>query len=77
MQGEVAAAALVAFLPSAPAHAEPTIPEVEKQIDEAWVKLEPVIEQYNKVIRLSGSNQNEPILLKAREAMSEIMELLS
>jgi cell wall-associated NlpC family hydrolase len=45
----VAAAALVAFLPSAPARAEPSIPEVEKQIDEAWGKLEPVIEQYNKV----------------------------
>ncbi|HEX7744127.1 MAG TPA: peptidoglycan endopeptidase, partial [Micromonosporaceae bacterium] len=45
----VAAAAVVGVLPSAPAHAEPSIPEVEKQIDQAWVKLEPVIEQYNKV----------------------------
>ncbi|HKR62360.1 MAG TPA: hypothetical protein VJZ00_01410 [Thermoanaerobaculia bacterium] len=35
------------------------------------------IEQYNKVIRLSISAQNEAITSRARAAMSEIMELLS
>jgi tetratricopeptide (TPR) repeat protein len=35
------------------------------------------IEQYNKVIRLSATAQNEPMMLKARAAMSEIMEMLS
>ncbi|HKO58638.1 MAG TPA: hypothetical protein VJ276_22420 [Thermoanaerobaculia bacterium] len=35
------------------------------------------IEQYNKVIRLSATAQNEPMLTKARAAMSEIMELFS
>jgi len=35
------------------------------------------IEQYNKVIRLSISAQNDVITTRARAAMSEIMELLS
>jgi tetratricopeptide (TPR) repeat protein len=35
------------------------------------------IELYNKVIRLTSDGQNEMIHLKARAAMSEIMELLS
>jgi tetratricopeptide (TPR) repeat protein len=35
------------------------------------------IEQYNKVIRLSAGGQNEAVLLRARAAMSEIMEMLS
>ncbi|HET8681239.1 MAG TPA: NlpC/P60 family protein [Micromonosporaceae bacterium] len=29
------------------AHAEPTVGEIERQIDQAWNKLEPVIEQHN------------------------------
>jgi len=36
-------------LPSTYASAEPSLAEIEKQIDEAREKLEPVIEQYNKV----------------------------
>ena len=35
------------------------------------------IEQYNKVIRLSVRGEEETIQNKAREAMSEIMEMLS
>jgi tetratricopeptide (TPR) repeat protein len=35
------------------------------------------IEQYNKVIRLTSGRQNEPVNVKARAAMSEIMEMLS
>jgi tetratricopeptide (TPR) repeat protein len=35
------------------------------------------IEQYNKVIRLTVKREEEPIRDKAREAMSEIMEMLS
>jgi len=36
------------------------------------------IEQYNKVIRLSAAARDEdPVLLRARSAMAEIMELLS
>jgi tetratricopeptide (TPR) repeat protein len=35
------------------------------------------VEQYNKVIRLSVSAQNDKVTARARAAMSEIMELLS
>ena len=35
------------------------------------------IEQYNKVIRLTVRREEEPIRDKARDAMSEIMEMLS
>ena len=35
------------------------------------------IEQYNKVIRLSGDGENEKLHIRARSAMSEIMEMLS
>lgn len=35
------------------------------------------IEQYNKVIRLTSDRQNGAVHLKARAAMSEIMEMLS
>ena len=35
------------------------------------------IEQYNKVIRLTANGEDQNTHLRAREAMSEIMELLS
>ena len=35
------------------------------------------IEQYNKVIRLTNDRQSEPVHLRARAAMAEIMEMLS
>jgi tetratricopeptide (TPR) repeat protein len=35
------------------------------------------IEQYNKVIRLSGDGINDTVHARARAAMSEIMEMLS
>lgn len=35
------------------------------------------VEQYNKVIRLSADKQNEQVHLRARDSLSEIMELLS
>jgi tetratricopeptide (TPR) repeat protein len=35
------------------------------------------IEQYNKVIRLTAGRAEEPVMLRARAAMAEIMELLS
>jgi tetratricopeptide (TPR) repeat protein len=35
------------------------------------------IEQYNKVIRLSASAEDEAVNTRARAAMSEIMEMLS
>ena len=35
------------------------------------------IEQYNKVIRLTTSHEDEQVRARAREAISEIMEMLS
>src|SRR4051794_15706912 len=35
------------------------------------------IEQYNKVIRLTAGRAEEPVLLRARAGMAEIMEMLS
>jgi len=35
------------------------------------------VEQYNKVLRLTSDRQSETVHLRARAAMSEIMELLS
>lgn len=40
---------MVGVLPATHARADPTAADVQKQIDAAWQKLEPVIEQYNKV----------------------------
>ena len=42
------AAALAISVPAAPAHAEPSPAQIEKQIDTAWNQIEPVIEQYNR-----------------------------
>jgi peptidoglycan DL-endopeptidase CwlO len=50
-------AAVVSVLPAARAHAEPSAADVQKQIDSAWQKLEPVIEQYNKVRSELAANQ--------------------
>jgi len=35
------------------------------------------IEQYNKVIKLTGGRESESVHRRARAAMAEIMELLS
>lgn len=57
------AAAMVAVLPAAHAHAEPSADEVRKQIDAAWQKLEPVIEEYNKVRSELAANQKKSAAL--------------
>jgi cell wall-associated NlpC family hydrolase len=43
--------------PGAVAHADPTISELEKQIDDKWNALEPTIEQYNQVHGKLKANQ--------------------
>ncbi|GAA1609328.1 C40 family peptidase [Catellatospora bangladeshensis] len=44
------AALLAGLVPALPAHAEPdTIAEIEAEISKTWEKLEPLIEEYNKV----------------------------
>jgi cell wall-associated NlpC family hydrolase len=42
-------AVVLVFAPGLPAHAAPSPGDIENQINDAWNKLEPVIEQYNKV----------------------------
>lgn len=37
------------LVPGGVAHADPTVAEIEAQIDQKWQTLEPTIEQYNKV----------------------------
>ncbi|MBN1174515.1 MAG: peptidoglycan endopeptidase, partial [Micromonosporaceae bacterium] len=52
--------AIVAILaPAGAALAEPSIGEIEAQIDDAWGKLEPVIEDYNKVNSSVKKNQTK------------------
>ncbi|WP_089004648.1 C40 family peptidase [Micromonospora viridifaciens] len=45
----VAAVAVGAGLLAAPAHAAPSVDEIDRQIDKQWEQLEPTIENYNKV----------------------------
>jgi cell wall-associated NlpC family hydrolase len=60
------ATALVAVLPAARVVAAPSPAEIEKQIDAAWQKLEPVIESYNKVHSQLKSNQKKSAQLQTR-----------
>ncbi|MGW5667051.1 C40 family peptidase [Micromonospora sp. NPDC003776] len=53
----VAAATMVAVAPAAQAHAAPSAAQVQQQIEAAFEKLEPVIEQYNKVRTDLTANQ--------------------
>jgi len=53
------AAVATGLVPAASAHATPTPEEVEKQLDDAWNKLEPVIEQYNAVNAQLKANQSK------------------
>lgn len=45
----VAAVAVSLGVLAVPAHAEPTVEEIEAAIDEQWREMEPTIAQYNKV----------------------------
>lgn len=62
----LSAVVLVAVLPAAHAHAAPSPAEIEKQIDQAWEKLEPVIEQYNRVHSQLKSNRRKSTELQRR-----------
>jgi cell wall-associated NlpC family hydrolase len=52
-------ACVVGLLPAVHAYAAPSVAEIEKQIDDAWEKLEPIIEQYNKVHSQLKANQKK------------------
>lgn len=80
-------AALIALVvaPAGHAHAEPTLAEVEAQIDAAWRELEPLIEEYNRVRSELKDNEKEseqlaeemaPLELKLSIAMAELDEIV-
>ncbi|WP_407939898.1 C40 family peptidase [Micromonospora krabiensis] len=82
----VAAAAVGAGMLAAPAHAEPTVDEIEAQIDKQWEQLEPTIEQYNKVRAQLKVNRKksadlekkiQPLALQSELAMSRVGDLAS
>lgn len=67
-----------------PAYAEPTVEEIERQLDAAWLKIEPVIEQYNKVHSELQANQKKlaelqrkvrPLELQVELAMTRVGDI--
>jgi peptidoglycan DL-endopeptidase CwlO len=71
-----AAAAMVAVGPAAHAYAAPSAAEVQQQIDAAWQKLEPVIEQYNKVrSELTANQQRSDELSRQIEPLGKTVEV--
>jgi cell wall-associated NlpC family hydrolase len=67
---------MVGVLPATHAHAEPTAAEVRKQIEAAWQKLEPVIEQYNNVRSQLETNQKRYTELSRKiEPLGKAVEL--
>ncbi|SCL46368.1 Cell wall-associated hydrolase, NlpC family [Micromonospora yangpuensis] len=82
----VAAVAVGAGLLATPAYAEPTVDEIEAQIDKQWRQLEPTIEQYNKVRSQLKVNRRKsadlekkilPLQMESELAMNRIGELAS
>lgn len=81
-----ALAATALLLPGTAAHAQPTLEEIEGQIDQAWRELEPLIEEYNRVRSELAANQEKseqlgeeiaPLELKVSIAASELDEIVA
>ncbi|MBT8224962.1 MAG: NlpC/P60 family protein [Dactylosporangium sp.] len=77
----VAATAVAVLAPGGVASADPSIAEIEAQIDTAWNSLEPTIEEYNKVHSALKANQAkydelqktlEPLELQVDLALSRV-----
>jgi len=77
----VIAAVLVVLAPRLPARAAPSPGDVENQINDAWEKLEPIIEQYNKIHvqlqdtqhRIDGLQQQiDPLQMQVDLAMTRV-----
>ncbi|MEU8020818.1 NlpC/P60 family protein [Micromonospora haikouensis] len=82
----VAAVAVGAGTLTAPAYAEPSVDEIEAQIDKQWEQLEPTIEQYNKVsVQLKTNREKakalekkiQPLALETELAMNRVGDLAS
>ncbi len=72
----IALAAVVAFvavivLPGPPAHADPTVAEIEAQIQKLWGEAEPLIEEYNGVHEQYKKNLAKQADLKKKIAPLE------
>jgi peptidoglycan DL-endopeptidase CwlO len=79
-----ATAILVGVGPATHAHAQPSATDIERQIDQAWNALEPVIEQYNQVhgqlqvnqARAAALQQQlEPLQLQVDLAMTKVSDI--
>ncbi|MGC1215412.1 MAG: NlpC/P60 family protein [Micromonospora sp.] len=73
----VAAVAVGAGMLAAPAHAEPSVDEIEAQIDKQWEKLEPTIENYNKVRAQLKANKEKSAALEKKMAPLELESTLA
>lgn len=72
------------LLPGAPALAQPSLDEIEAEIEQAWRKLEPLIEEHNEVRADLKKNREasdelaekmEPLELHASVAQKEIADI--
>ncbi|RZU72516.1 cell wall-associated NlpC family hydrolase [Micromonospora kangleipakensis] len=73
----VAAVAVGAGLVAAPAHAAPSVDEIEAQIDKQWEQLEPTIEGYNKVRAQLKVNKKKSADLQKKMAPLELESALA
>ncbi|WP_308042780.1 NlpC/P60 family protein [Micromonospora sp. PLK6-60] len=82
----LAAALVGAGALTAPAHAEPSVDEIEAAIDKQWEQLEPTIEKYNEVRSKLRVNRKksadlakkiQPLALESELAMGRVGQLAS
>ncbi|MFR9778547.1 NlpC/P60 family protein [Micromonospora sp. MS34] len=73
----VAAVAVGAGMLTAPAHAAPSVDEIDKQIDKQWEQLEPTIESYNKIRAQLKSNQKKSANLEKKMVPLELESALA
>ncbi|WFE37684.1 C40 family peptidase [Micromonospora sp. WMMD998] len=73
----VAAVAVGAGMVAAPAHAAPSVDEIDAQIDKQWEKLEPTIEDYNKVRSQLKVNKKKSADLQKKMVPLELASTLA
>ncbi|MEV0004227.1 NlpC/P60 family protein [Micromonospora sp. NPDC050980] len=73
----VAAVVVGAGMLAAPAHAAPSVDEIDAQIDKQWEKLEPTIENYNKVRAQLKANQKKSDKLRDKMVPLELASTLA
>nr|WP_245716361.1 C40 family peptidase [Micromonospora humi] len=73
----VAAVAVGAGMLAAPVHAAPSVDEIDAQIDKQWEKLEPTIEQYNKIRAQRKVNQKKSAALRDKMVPLELASTLA